>query len=587
MPVANFFTAVIESLYRNRSILTLTLTSLAIGLVYSLSLIGSIFIDPYSDYWRYLGHDQAQAFIGLHYYLQEPLGWPLFLAKNLGPQGANIVFTDSIPIMALIGKLVCRFLVIPTPVFVIVWFVLCYCLSALFAALVLRELCGKGMIYIVIGAFAPLTVPIFLFRIGHYSLLGQFLIIWSFYGYLLFTRRRNYWIGVFYIYSSIIVGLLIHAYLFAMAFALFLVAVLQRKTKLQEKNIVVLRVAAGGIGLTTVSMLVFGYIGAGSILSAGGGYGMFSMNVLSPILPQISSIFPEFARMMGVSHPACDVLDVNGKQLDAYNYLGAGFLVLLVLHVVLSRSQIKDAIRTHGWLSVLLASFTLFAISTTVYFGPYVLVDMGLTGVRAIDYVINQFRFSGRFFWPVTYVLLFGLISLTIVRFSRSVALTILLTCSVLQFIDTHQLRQGLVWHMSEQRHPFFTDDAELRALMVWHEKIVVLPTIFCAIRTDRQTFDTYIALQMAAAERATPINSYHAARSLFDCSAERALTSTFPHNEPETLYIYPTVPGWVDISQKLVEAPNCWEMSFGYVCSASISGPQNSRSPYIKYSAE
>lgn len=578
MPVANFFTAVIESLYRNRSILTLTLTSLAIGLVYSLSLIGPTFIDPYSDYWRYLGHDQAQAFIGLHYYLQEPLGWPLFLAKNLGPQGANIVFTDSIPIMALIGKLVREFLDVPTPVFVIVWFVLCYCLSALFAALVLRELCGRGMIYIIIGAFAPLTVPIFLFHIGHYSLIGQFLIIWSFYGYLLFTRRRNYWIGVFHLYGSIIVGLLIHGYLFAMVFGLFIVALLQRKTKLQEKSRVVLGAAAGGIGLTTVSMLIFGYIGSGSTLSAGGGYGMFSMNVLSPILPQISSIFPEFARMMGVSHPACDVLDVNGKQLDAYNYLGAGLLVLLVLHIVLSRPHIKDAIRTHVWLSVLLAGFTLFAISTTVYFGPYVLVDLGLTGVRAIDYVINQFRFSGRFFWPVTYVLLFGLISLAIIRFSRPVALAILLACGVLQFVDTYELRQRVVWHMSEQRHPFFTDDAELRALMVQHDRIVVLPTIFCAIRTEPRTFDTYIALQMAAAERAIPINSYHGARSFFDCPAERALTSAFSHEDPETLYLYPTVPGWVDINQKLVEAPNCWEMSFGYVCSASISGPQNSR---------
>lgn len=585
--MANFFTAIIESLYRNRSILTLILTSLAIGLVYSLSFIGPTFIDPHSDYWRYLRHDQAQAFIGLHYYLQEPLGWPLFLAKNLGSQGANIVFTDSIPIMALIGKLVCRFFVIPTPVFVIVWFVLCYCLSALFAALVLRELCGRGIIYIVIGAFAALTVPILLFRIGHYSLLGQFLIIWSFYGYVLFTRRQNYRIGLFHLYSTIVLGLLIHGYLFAIVFGLFLVAVLQRKTKLHESRRFVLGVAAGGIGLTAVSLLVFGYIGADSTLSAGGGYGMFSMNVLSPVLPQISSIFPEFARIMGASHPVCDVLDVNGKQLDAYNYLGAGLLVLLVLHIVLSRSHIKDAIRAHAWLSVLLAGFTLFAISTTVFFGPYVLVDMGLTGVKAIDYVINQFRFSGRFFWPVTYILLFGLISLTTIRFSRPVALTILLACSVLQFIDTHRLRQGLVWHTSEQRRPCFTDDGELRALMARHEKIVVLPTIFCAIKADRQTFDTYIALQMAAAERATPINSYHAARSSFDCSAERVLTSAFPHEDPKTLYIYPTVPGWVDISQKLVEAPNCREMSFGYVCSSSISGLQNSRPAYMKYSAE
>ena len=56
--------------------------------------------------WRYGHGDPGQHLIGFLYFVQDEWRFPLFHTQNLGyPHGTNIIFTDSIPLLALIFKI--------------------------------------------------------------------------------------------------------------------------------------------------------------------------------------------------------------------------------------------------------------------------------------------------------------------------------------------------------------------------------------------------------------------------------------------------------------------------------------------------
>src|SRR5579859_2783748 len=57
-------------------------------------------------YWDNPGDDPAQALMGYQAFARDAWRLPLFRTELMNPpQGANIIFTDPIPILALLGKI--------------------------------------------------------------------------------------------------------------------------------------------------------------------------------------------------------------------------------------------------------------------------------------------------------------------------------------------------------------------------------------------------------------------------------------------------------------------------------------------------
>src|SRR5208337_480763 len=143
-----------------------------------------------------------------------------------------------------------------------------------------------------------------------------------------------------------------------------------------------------------------GHFGKGTGTSASGdGFGYFSMNLLSPLWPQRSGLFPGFYGL----------LTGPDGQYEGFNYLGAGVLLLVVVAVAASRRFIPLMLRQHLVLFVTLVYITMFAISNVVFIGSHEVLYIPLPGV--LQFVAGIFRSSGRMFWPCAYALaLFGLV---------------------------------------------------------------------------------------------------------------------------------------------------------------------------------
>src|SRR5262249_6151091 len=150
---------------------------------------------------------------------------------------------------------------------------------------------------------------------------SHWLILWAFYQYFsddIGALRR--WMAPFWIILAIAGGM--SPYLGVMC---WLVTVAACARLALERRVS----AAGALGLAGVSLAIlvssFGLhgfltIGRGNSGFRGGGYGVFSMNLLAPINPM------EYGSMLLPELPSATT-----GQYEGYSYLGLGVLFLLIL----------------------------------------------------------------------------------------------------------------------------------------------------------------------------------------------------------------------------------------------------------------
>lgn len=133
-------------------------------------------------------------------------------------------------------------------------------------------------------------------------------------------------------------------------------------------------------------------------------------------------------------------LPVGPGQYEGFQYFGVGLLALLALGVVLSCFTAKrpEAPRVESvslvWLAPVCVGLTLLALSTTIRWSDVTLFHLALDD-RFADRQLGIIRASGRFFWPVGYVVLF-LALRTVLRRRQGVALAALAGVFALQAFD-------------------------------------------------------------------------------------------------------------------------------------------------------
>jgi hypothetical protein len=156
-------------------------------------------------------------------------------------------------------------------------------------------------------------------------------------------------------------------------------------------------------------------------LSAGG-LGLYSMNVLSFITPRgWSTLLPEWP------------LANEFQAYEGFQYFGAGMLALILIAIaaVVARRQ-SPSERTLWPLASLSVMCAVYALSPRVTLGSDVIVDWSNPVIDRLAF----FRASGRFFWPMTYVVLSTAIGVVVSRLRASVAIAVLLVAVVLQLAD-------------------------------------------------------------------------------------------------------------------------------------------------------
>jgi len=349
------------------------------------------------------GVDRATNVASAFYFAQDAWRFPLFQVDKFGPNGTDIVFTDSIPVAALLLKLAN----IVRPVlfnYFGLWVALCFVLNPAFFCWLLYELNIRDWRWLAAGAVLASCVPALLFRHGHASLCSHFLLLWALVLYFRSLRvgfshaLTALWFGL------VLFSLLVIPYLFAMVLVIFMATIAQVIFENRLSLIHCAAVAGGMMALILVAMLACGHLTLGGGLPPSAwGFGFSSMNLLSPFSPWLSAFSPT-GRLAHTLWPALSDLfpdggkvDATGFQYEGYNYLGAGVLVLLAVHIFASLGQILDVLRQYWALSAAFGILIVVSLSNRVFLGHDLLFEYHF-GPMTISWRISAHRdaFSGR-----------------------------------------------------------------------------------------------------------------------------------------------------------------------------------------------
>ncbi len=475
--------------------------------------------------------DTAQNAIGQRYFIADTWRWPLLTTRLLQPpQGVNIALTDSIPLAALLAKL--SRAVLPAgfiPLFP--WLALCYVAQPMAAVFALRGIGEIRLLPAVCIAIMAICCPTLLFRAGHIALCSHFLILLALGVHFRSVRSGSATRAPILLLPA---SLLIHPYLLVMVAAVLAAAPLSFLARRQG----VWRPAAlwlvSGLLLTAGLAVLLNY----GATPPDGGFGQASMNLLSPFDPAYSGLLQD--RLPGLDAP----VDATGSQYDGYQYLGLGLILLTAAAgLTARRRRFHFAARQDLGLWAVCLCLTLFALSDVVYAGHVKLLDLGLHWK-----MLNQFRASGRFFWPVTYVLLIGSVARLCARLPYRAAAALLLIATTLQYQDTSLLRHAVAAHTHDDAplsldgpnprlllmafmrglplpgaHPETAraiDETRLHALLALHDQLTIWPTAACGLPVA--STPAFLPLVLAASDTLMPVNTASVARDQTepDCDA-------------------------------------------------------------------
>ncbi len=533
-----------------------------VGLLFALWLFPREFILGNGAYWAAPRCDPLTHVIGMRYFMADEWHFPLLRTQLIAPpHGVNIIYTDSLPLMALVAKLLRAWL--PTPVnYFGIWWCLTYVLQAVSIVFVLRSLEVKGVVPNLAGIVIALSFPPMLHRVWHAALSGHFLILFALGLYFRIASRqafRRLW-GWFALLCW--TALLVHAYLFVMVFGVFCAAAAQEALSSRAGFG---RSALAGTVVTAVSALlmwVSGYFdGMGDVMVET--FGSRSMNVLSPWVPQRSGLFPT----MG------DIIDATGGQRAAFNYLGIGVLLLLAVALWVGRFEIVSSLRKYWGLALLLLVFTLLAVSNRVFVGQREVLTIG----GSPSWLLQQFGASGRFFWPVGYTLMAIGIAVVALRLRRPwgpLGAVLIVAAGVLQFIDAGPLRQRVAASARDpgklaggcRSHGQLLVPAEpWRALIAAHGKLTVVPSFPCASPLQWHVLD----FVFHASASATPVNTVYLARQkALDCDTERLSLDGYTLGRDELLVLLSPPINGSGVAGVRGFDDLCRSFEGGYVCS-------------------
>ncbi|NKC32152.1 DUF6311 domain-containing protein [Falsiroseomonas selenitidurans] len=428
------------------------------------------------------------------YLIADAWRWPPTLALNLDTQqgGLNTVFADSIPLLVLALKALRGLLPEGFPQGfhgIGLFYGLAWVAQPLAAVWALRG-AGETRLAPAIGiALAAAAMPAFIGRFGHAALDGHFLLLLGLGFYLrLVARPRPWlWLGAALLQPA---ALLIHPYLAAMTLALLGAVPATRLLRGEAFIGPALAVAAAFAAVVGV-MAGFGYLGA----AGDGGYGQFAMNLLSPLYPAGSLIW---------GLPWSPQVDATGHGgWEGYNWLGTGLLGALLAGLLLRPRFALRRLSRHAGLVLVLLALVALAVSFQVGFGSRIVLDLGPPPA-----VLEQFRASGRFFWPVGYALLLA----AMVLLAR-VAPLLCLLAGLVQFVDAQPLRAALA-EWAGARPAWTVEAAALRAELATAERLTLLPSWPCVDKpTGNETYALLLEVLALASERAVPASTMYVAR--------------------------------------------------------------------------
>jgi len=533
----------IQALFRPRGLLLLLAVSFALGAALCLTMLPVPVIIGNASFWNFPSGtvpggmiDMAQTLVGDRYCAQAPWTVPILNIPNIvPPTGTNLLWFDAVPLLCLFGKSIV--LIGGTPVNLIgVFLFFCFTLPGVAMTAVFRAAGQQGLICAIAAVGIGDSMPFLLFEWGHIALCAQFLIIAALLLYLLSqqhpndARVRAGWIAL------LLVTLLISNYIFVMVGGIWLAALLQLGLDRRVTPARFVFEALAAVGVVALVAAAMGLLTRDLRFAGTGSFGVFSMNLGSPFVPQLSGVLPPLATYW------------VGMRSQVFDYVGAGVLFVLAAGLSALARWPRFRVRSHIALICVLGGFFLFALSNRITLGSHTLLLIPLP--EGVAYVFGAFRASGRFFWPIGYSIAAAGTLVVLRSFRPRTASAILAVASVLQVVDTAPQRRAIA-ASTTYAAPAVVDRQRLDDAIAAARGIMIFPTFGCAsiapsddvavmaraLRLQRAN----VELQVLGARRNLPINSAATDRLDTDCAAEAS--TRLEALDPGIAYFYLTGP--------------------------------------------
>ena len=478
--------------------------AMLVGVVVFLLKFTAHVLNPYNFDWLLGGGDDTTEYISWLYYRSTPWAFPVVgtLTGYDYPTVTGVGLTGAIPLIAIPMKLLTYGQTTDFQYFG-GWFLACYVLQGYFSVRLLKAFStyknlNISPILIFLGSIFFILSPALLTRTGHINLCSQWLILWAFSIYFESKTRKQAFIS----YLKIVgITALIHQYLLLMmlgiAFAAFW------RLGFAERK------ASDSIAKRLVSVLKNGVFNAAN-LGLAMSLWFFIGNFNVPMETMQQHGFGKFSSNLNVffngqgEQKLFKTFDFNEGQYEGYGYLGLGILLVLFISWVLILifkifkinvldknklpNELTDTSETlekkrFTWFSPLgfiAGVFALYAFSQIWTFGhETVLTARKLyESDRAIVFLSQSFRASGRFIWVMHYFLMLQIIGVFFkLKASNLLKISVLASLLLIQIID--------VSPMVRRERNYFQFDGYIPSVMtpkIWEniiaeaDRVVMLP---------------------------------------------------------------------------------------------------------------
>jgi len=408
-----------------KSAAKLIFTSL-ISLSAFLLIAGPKILNPTYVDWL-MGGDPLKDYMGWMIFRQTSWLFPIGLNPSYGLDiGSSIVYSDSIPLLAILFKLFRSILPSQFQYFGF-WTLLCLILQYWFGQKIVG-LYTKNHLIIFIAAGIFLFSPVMMWRIGlHEALVAHFLILAAIY---LNIKKSDSYLSIEWT-ILLATAILVHFYIFIMVFALWMPSLIDRAFRFGKNNFLKL-ISEFLLTIFFLSLISWqaGYFELSKSSASEWGYGQFRFNLLSPLYPMGWSKF--------------NLIPAVFQDFESFNYAGLGSLFICALGGIFSwhsRSLIASFIRAHTFFIFSLICLLVYSVSNNISIGEF---TYRIQLPDSWSPYLNILRHSNRMFWPVFYVLLTGSIFLIIQNIKNiTFVAVIFLTALILQVVDTSP---GWLW---------------------------------------------------------------------------------------------------------------------------------------------
>ncbi|AZN37820.1 DUF6311 domain-containing protein [Iodobacter ciconiae] len=452
-----------------------------LGLFVAIYFYGMKIIDPYNIQWLLKGGDSYQHFIGWAFFKNDIWRWPLGFNPNFGSEiGGSIVFTDSIPLLAILFKLILKDFSEPFQFFGIA-VMINYMLTGGVLVLLLKKFINNLPVCLMVSLLLVSSTVMSTRGIGahgHESLTAHWTFLYAM--HLLLAQEGKAFPSVKWA-GLLVVTSLIHFYLLVICIPFYAAAHIYRFYLINDKSEIKKEITKKiyGIILTIIILLGVMYIAGYFVMPVGNastrGYGSYPASLLTFINPASAAWFLNTGVISSLSRIFQGFPSAITGQYEGQAYLGLGLIMLIG---VSSFSLLKRKVSLVWAVPVAIVCFLLSLVAVSHHISLYdqqFIISMN----PILSRIFGVVRSSGRLIWPMFYLMVIIAAVILARNFSVVNQYILLLLVILLQFFDLSLWHDSLRKRNNDYSSVYIDNlinNKDFSRMIAGSKKIVLLP---------------------------------------------------------------------------------------------------------------